>query len=334
MNTKFVKLSRTIQSEEGDLFKKGSVIEILTPPTVEGKVEFQPINATDPNNNPYPETDLRIFSALLERGDYIPTLPQKRAKYSFNTVGFDAQTSDQEDDSVTIALKEIYDTKGWVVDKDGWILDKQGMRQVRAIDTRKVQTSQDVIDWTKAKVAQRLPKNVILKVAASLFDREWQAIVIAALKDHLGELDDEADRSMTLKEPDSDTLDNYPHKDESGKVMPNTIIEGRRRRLAKLKALKRRAAVEHSFTQDVPPGTNTKQIGSYPGKSNEAPMPMRTEGLLQKIQSIKALLRRSEKDFGDGTETTLTEGQPSEADSAMPKGDGRPKEARLRRRRF
>lgn len=335
MNTKFVKLSRTIQSEEGDMFKRGSVIEFLTPPTQDGKVEFQPINAFDQSNNPYPETDLRIYSAYFDREDYQLTLPQKRASFGFNTIGFDL--SEQEDDSVSLALKEVYDTKGWVVDRDGWILDKQGMRQVRAIDTRKVKTSQDVIEWTKAKIAQRLPKSAILKVATALFDAEWQSVVRAILKDEYGELEDAEDRSLTEKAPEGGTIDAYPHKDESGKVMPNTIIEGRKRTINRLLAKKRRAAVEHSFTEELPPGSNTKQIQSYPGKSNESYMPMRTEALLRKATLLRRLLKVSEKDLGDGTETTLTEGQPSEADKSMPKGTGRPKEARRRtllRRRY
>ena len=261
-----VKLNRTIQAEEGDFFKKGSVVEVLTPPDSDGVVEIVPIAAYDTSDNPYPETDYHVYSMILDKTDYTDVPPTKKLSFAFGTPGFDFEAAEAEDDTVSLALKEVYDHKGWIVDRNGYILDKKGARQFQIINKEKVQTDADVVNWVHEKLSQRLNHDTIRQVSATYFDRRWNGLVEAELEKVSEDLPD-ADKSMTEKAPSKEYLDSYPNK-ENTKEQSYPIVEAKRKRLQAIKdRLKKKRSVNvEDLGEDISSMSPTDALRAQFGK--------------------------------------------------------------------
>lgn len=337
-------LERTIQSEEGDIFKKTSIVEILAGPSSEGIYEVYPVKAFDQNNNPFVTNDGKVYSLKLSLnpadGDFKPLdRPVKTASLAFSTPGFNMEDFVKEDDAVTLALRDAWQSKGFTVDKDGYVIDKMGIKGMRVIDPSSINDEKDVRYWVKEKVVQGMKKTAILQIADFFFDDQWQDITKKAVSEYM--IEDE-DRSLTKKEPKGQgKMKPYPGSDTSNKKMDYEMqgeLEGKSNKAGN----GGKDSPWQSQSDKTPQGTSKKQMGKYPNKQDvketrgipewiPTDKKSSTSQLLQKIAYLRHRFNLSkiavdgEEELTKGKTPTHVEGQPAEAETQVKKED-KPKE--------
>jgi len=148
---KYIEINNDLQAENGDIFKKSSVLNVLTKASKYNTIiEVLPIKAVDEQNLPYPITStFSINSKKLEEVGYkeldrkTVASVEKEAdgNFGFNFPG----AQDEEDDGLNSVLSELYEDKDYTINTDGVVRKKaelekeaEGTEEQRISDQDKI----------------------------------------------------------------------------------------------------------------------------------------------------------------------------------------------------
>lgn len=216
---KYIEINNDLVAENGDIFKKSSVLNVLTKASkFNPTVEVLPIKAFDEQNLPYPcLATFSINNEKLEKVGY-KVLDRKTSdvfeKQALDFSGFNFPGAEIEDeDGVTAVLREMYADKDYEIDVNGTI--KKKAEDITDVDTPPTEADNEVDQ--KAKPDYKSSQTYM----------EGQA------RKKKGETDQRiSDQDKITQKPLSDkpdgkddpgTTDNYK-EDTKEKKAPNTII--------------------------------------------------------------------------------------------------------------
>lgn len=146
---KFIKLSKNIKADSGDIFKKGSIVQIVTNGTkANPSVDVIPMNAVDDDNLPYRNgIDLFTFSNFKEsEHSQVKSFIPKTAE--FNYPG-NVLEDDDKTDGITIGLRDAYADKDYELDINGNVEKKASMqRKAEAFNENVIDSGNSTTDFS------------------------------------------------------------------------------------------------------------------------------------------------------------------------------------------
>lgn len=236
---KYQKLSKNVKADSGDIFKKGSVIQILATGSKNNpSYEIMPIDAYDEENLPFLNgTSLYTFSNYKEsEHEYTKPLDAVIADYGYPGMAIE---NENDDDGITIGLRDAYADKDYELTLDGNVKKKAVMNKVaesfnnNLSESDKITTDFDssvdgedepgTTDNYKEDVAEKptpAPMSGSLAIKVKNLKRK-----VASEENKLTANDDDASIDYDRSIDGSDTVDKSTYKaDESEKPTPAPLL--------------------------------------------------------------------------------------------------------------
>lgn len=301
---KYIEINNDLVAENGDIFKKSSVLNVLTKASkFNPTVEVLPIKAFDEQNLPYPcLSTFSINNEKLEKVGY-KVLDRKTSdvfeKQALDFSGFNFPGAEIEDeDGVTAVLREMYADKDYEIDVNGTI--KKKAEDITDVDTPPTEADNEVDQKAKPdyKSSQTYMKDQARKKKGETDQRisDQDKITQKPLSDKPDGKDDPG------------TTDNYK-EDTKEKKAPNTIIGPIPAMKKKLQSIRKKLSGtedqnlsdDDKITQDKKTDVPGSATVSNPYKSDEKEMKWKDKHLPNvpsKKKAIGNLEKKEEIDFG------------------------------------
>ena len=120
----YIKLKVDKLGTNGDFFKKGSVLQLITEASKTGDPqEFIPIDAYDETNFSY-LNGREVYSMKLNKDEYRVVTKQEPRIITSSIPGLFMDDEEKKDDYITLALKDAFEDKDFMVDINGTIQKK------------------------------------------------------------------------------------------------------------------------------------------------------------------------------------------------------------------
>ena len=126
---KFYKLSKNMKADSGDIFAKGSIVQILTNGTkANPSVDVVAKKAVDEENLPY-VNDFQIYTfSHFNEKEHSQVKPFETKQAEFNYPG-NVLEDDDKTDGITIGLRDAYADKDYELDINGNVQKKAEMKR-------------------------------------------------------------------------------------------------------------------------------------------------------------------------------------------------------------
>lgn len=123
---KYIKLKVDKLGTSGDFFKKGSVLQLITEASKEGDPqECIPIDAYDETNFSY-LNGREVYSIKLNDNEFTVVAKQEPRIITSSIPGLYLDDEEKKDDYITLALKDAFEDKDFMLDVNGSIKKKAG----------------------------------------------------------------------------------------------------------------------------------------------------------------------------------------------------------------
>lgn len=216
--SKFIKISKQVKSECGNIFDKDSELHMIVEATKYAPAEFLVVNAKDEDGLPYPIDNSRLYSIAIKKEDYkeIEAI-QKTAE----AMPWGFFHGDDDGTPLDLGLEDRYAEKDYTIDRDGNIQVKAGLEKKADVGANMLTDSNDKISTNFAeKVEGQDDPSVSEPWTADESNKDATAPI-------LGELTGSIAKIKALRKTLSGTEDNnQTGKTEEISIDFNTSVDG------------------------------------------------------------------------------------------------------------